>query len=247
VQEVPKKKKIIKVHNRHYPVFPTARKVLEMITLWHHKYCPILVDEEFNKWVEYVAPYIVTPFLKRYTINNFSDITFSLIFYPNGVLNLGRFYLGTINLDPDILDKFYQQLLRFVGEKAYKWAKKNASIAKLVGVGMGVDVGAGEKRVYLMYETKCPAIKGLTTDWRGNIIEDKTYCIDHKGRVILKGSRGTRLQVNVQLHGNRAARYIARMPLPDQVKMVALQIVNDGYALDTVSISETRGVALYFD
>ncbi len=242
-----KKVKGRSISSREFPVIPSDEHVWEMVVNWHNCYHPILVDSEFIQWVKDVAPYIKTPFAKQKTWNNYSDITFSVIIYPDGTINPSRFYIGTIELDDDIREKFYQRLFKFVGPKAYRWAKREEKKGTLKGVGLGVDVIAGEKRVYLMYEQRCPGIRAITTDWIGRIIEDKTYCIDSKGNVHLYGQRGKRLQYNVQKGGEEAKAHIARLPIPDYAKSYAFTIIDDGYNLDTVSIGKRRGVALYFD
>jgi len=249
IEEIKNAKRVYNepVLSRDYPVFPNPEHIWDMVIHWHNNYYPILVDQEFVEWIRDVAPYVKTPFVKQKTWNNFSDITFSVIVYPDGTVNPSRFYIGTIELDDDIREKFYQRLLRFVGQEAYNWAKREEAKGTLRGVGLGVDVVAGEKRVYLMYEKPCPAIRAITTDWYGRVLEDKTYCIDSKGRVHLYGQRGKRLQYNVQKRGEEAKAYIAKLPIPDYAKVYAFEIIDDRYNLDTVSVGRRHGVALYFD
>lgn len=240
----------VDIPDYRHQVIPDEQSVLDMIYNWHNNYYPILVEPTFNYWVHKVAPYVKTVFAKQKTPKNLSDITFSVLIYPNGEINPSRFYIGTLELDDDILREFENVLPAFAGRKALDWYRKNLKKGRLIGVGLGVDVIAGEKRVYLMYEGRNPSLKGLIVSWDGKkILEDKTYIHDHKGRVILKGNLyGKRLQYDVQKGGKNAIRYIWRLKgLPVEYKLYLIRIIRDGYNLDTVSFGKKRGWAFYFD
>lgn len=230
-------------------VIPDEISTLDMVYNWHINIYPILTEPHFNYWVHKVAPYVKTIFDKQKTSKNLSDITFSVLIYPDGSVNPSRFYIGTLELDDDIIREFENILPYFAGKKAFEWYRKNLKAGKLIGVGLGVDTIAGEKRVYLMYEGLNPSLKGLIVDWEGKkILEDKTYIHDHKGRVILKGNLyGTRIQRDVQKRGKAAKAYINSLPLAPEHKAYLCNIIDEGYALDTVSYGRNRGWAFYFD
>jgi len=239
----------IDIEDTNSQVIPDEFTTLDMIYNWHNSIYPILVEPIFTYWVHKVAPYVKTIYEKQKNPKNLSDITFSVLIYPDGTVNPSRFYIGTLELDDDILREFENILPKFAGRKALDWYRKSLKLGKLIGVGLGVDVIAGEKRVYLMYEGKNPSLKGLIVDWSGKkILEDKTYRHTDSGKVILKGQLyGTRIQKDVQKRGKAAIAFIYRLPLPIQHKLFLSGIIKEGYALDTVSYGKNRGWAFYFD
>lgn len=239
----------IDVKDTNRQVYPDEFTTLDMIYNWHNSIYPILVEPTFTYWTHKVAPYVKTIYEKQKNPKNLSDITFSVLIYPNGMVNPSRFYIGTLELDDDIQREFENILPVFAGRSALEWYRKNLKAGKLMGVGLGVDVIAGEKRVYLMYEGRNPSLKGLIVNWDGSkILEDKTYIHTSSGKVVLKGNLyGTRIQKDVQKRGRAAERFISRLPLPLEHKLFLRAIIKDGYALDTVSYGKNRGWAFYFD
>jgi len=223
------------------------KKVMEHIIYWHNNVYPILIHPAFNEWVFFISPYVFSINRLKRTHNDLSDISFSIINKRN-IVNPSRFYIGTLHLTKHIENKFLHCLVSFCGLEAYYWVEKNKSVSKLIGVGLGVDGMAGEKRVYLMFETKKPSLLALTLDWNNTIIERKRYWIDARGVTHLEGDRGERIQINVEKTGKIAQKIIEKIQgLNPYAKQLAIDVIEEGFWLDTISISPTRGIALYFD
>ena len=217
-------------------------KTAAQIEFWENRVYPIYsrANKFFRAWIDHTIPKVRTNKIPHYPL---SDITFSIL-DKKGNVNASRFAIGV--LKPDIED------YELFNEVAAILTKRKLFVepdSKIIGLGIGEDLQAGEDKFYVAFHnpwTKKVKIVGWTFK-HGNLIEVKRYSPVKRGFLGV-GERGRRLQLDYELAGSEALKVIAGLKISPAAKALATKVIMSGlFSLDTVSYSKKRGTALYFD
>ncbi|MBX6424191.1 hypothetical protein [Thermosulfurimonas sp. F29] len=221
-------------------------------------------------------------------ISNFSQATFSVLETPGGFTDPSRFYAGfftkssreDVEFFGEMLEAFLgmdeEEVMALLAADAIRAlrqisggvpssgkerrAEDEVLIAAVRGLGLGVDVMAGEKRVYVLLrgeggsgreddrDWSAYVLCGWTFSWNGTLVERKVYRKEEKRFVRARGERGEREQVDVHLSGEEAWEKAVGLGLNAVTLGVVRRVLDSGlFRLDTISLSRERGTALYFD
>ncbi len=214
----------------------------KQIEFWDFRVFPIYSRAKkcVRDWIDHALPKVKTNRLKKYPV---SDITFSILDRGDQV-NPSRFAIGIFN--PKIEDYEMFNDVSVILTRRRLFVEPSESICLL---GIGEDIKAGEDKFYIY--TKNPWTKKIYitayTFRDGELVERKFYKPISRGYEGT-GSRGSRKQINYELEGEEAVRLVRKLPISSTARRLAVKILNSGlFALDTVSFSKKRGIALYFD
>jgi len=224
--------------------------VLEKIKLWDKKVGKILVEPEFERWVEINAPLILAPFFpERITPLDHSDITFALEWSRKEGLNSQRFAVGAFY--PDKTRAFFTYfLVKRAGQEGFAWFENalQGLNAEVVSLGIGVDGKRGEWRFYVQSNDPERAVLGLTVSFNGEIIERKVYSYNPAGLMVVRGERGERKQINVLSEREQEITLSLVQMISSSLYREATKVLELGFSLDTFSVHPSKErVVLYFE
>jgi len=212
-------------------------------------YPEVLENNDFRKWFQecYKRLEDIRDTDYRFAYN-ISEITFALHEYPNGEISK-KFAIGVFgNLYDERIKQLFRDILKKHCPKGENWLKKQ-DIDRAYGVGIGYEK-KGNKTIwkfYVMYPNGI--MKALNCgDWE---YEEKEYRHSSDGKMAFAKGKHKRLQINIEADGKEAYKAIKLLRkkgyISGKMADLAERMVLLGMSLDTISISPTRGIALYFE
>jgi len=208
-----------------------------------------LQNSDFRNWLQYSYRKIRRIRDDKYRFAwNISEITFAVHQYPNGEV-AKKIAIGLFGefFDDNKDWKYFLQLVKKHCPKAESVFSK-FSPKDLYGVGIGVEYSSNRWIWKFYVATNQGKMIGVNCE-NGRILEVKEYDLDEK--VVKVKGKHKRIQFNIEADGVEAFKAIKLLKekghLNDKAYKIAEAIVLRDMALDTISVSPTRGIALYFE
>jgi len=151
-------------------------KLEKKIREWNEKIGKVLVDEDFEKWIELNTPLVVSPLYDQVTIFDHSDLFFAVSLSRENGLNTQIFGIGAFA--PNLTQDAFENFLHRKGEPAlfnlYLQEKKSlqGQIANYL-----IAVNAKEKQWFYAINTFNPqkAVILFKTTFDGRLLSTITY------------------------------------------------------------------------
>jgi hypothetical protein len=205
----------------------------------------------FRKWFDFVYP--ATLPLRESNLklsNNFSEITFAFHLYPDKKIGK-KVAIGTGDqyLTKEIKDYFFV-LIRDKCRQAYDWFLDIVvKRGEPTWVGLGIEYKPGEGyfvKAYIGYQD----IYGATCK-DGKLLEKKVYKYDREKDTMVVSGKHKREQINIELKGAKALLFLKWLLdkgyITQDFYEINKKMINEDYSLDTLSVSKTRGIAIYYE